>query len=122
MRTPVLSLPLPELHDPESGRIDARRIADYLHIPLVQLAPTLGRKYTTLHKTPDALAVQPDLASIKRTLEILAQVFGSPGTVRAWLNSRHPDLGGRTALSVILEGHAPIVEQMLEDAVVGQPA
>ena len=57
----VATVGLEELHDPESGRLDARRIAEYLDIPLRALADALGKKYTTVHKTPAAPSLQPDL-------------------------------------------------------------
>src|ERR1700709_706474 len=81
---------LQELHDPQTGRLDAARIADYLKIPLKQLAGAVG---------------QPFLRSIKRVLEILEQVFATRPSALAWLNSPHPDLGQRAPLDVILEGY-----------------
>jgi hypothetical protein len=44
-------------------------------------------------------------------MEDVAEVWYSP----------HPDLGGRTPLQVILEGHADAVEAMFEDAMAGMP-
>jgi hypothetical protein len=117
-----LTVELPELHDPDSGRLDAQRIADYLDVPLTQLAAALGRNYRTLYKTPASVAVQPGLRPIKLSLDILSRVFGEPAIVRAWLNAPHPDLGQRTPLSVILEGHATIVAAMLQDAIEGIPS
>ena len=113
----ILTVELAELHDPDSGRLDAQRIADYLDIPLTKLAAALDRNYRTLYKTPASPAVQPGLRPIKRSLDILSRVFGEPAIVRAWLNAPHPDLGQRTPLAVILEGHAQIVEGMLENAI-----
>lgn len=119
--TSALRVDLPELHNPESGRLDAQRIADYLSVPLAQLARATGKKYQSLYKTPDAPGVQRALFPIKHSLDILTAVIQDRATVLAWLNSSHPDLGGRTALQVILEGHADAVEGMLEDAMAGMP-
>lgn len=113
---------LPELHDPKgTGRLDASRIAGYLGVPLAQLAEALGANYTAVHKTPAAPAVQEGLRPIKRSLEILADMFADPKEVRTWLNSPHPDLGIRTPLQVILEGHADALRTLLENAVAGIP-
>ena len=113
---------LQDLHDPETGRLDAARIAEYLKIPLKQLAGGLGKSYSTVHKTPAAPALQPVLRSIKRILEILNQVFVNRSTALAWLNSPHPDLGQRVPLDVILEGYPDAVEDMLEAALTGTPS
>lgn len=113
---------LQDLHDPETGRLDAARIAEYLKVPLKQMAGGLGKNYSTVHKTPSAPALQPALRSIKRILEILDQVFVNRSTALAWLNSPHPDLGQRVPLDVILEGYPDAVEDMLEAALTGTPS
>lgn len=38
----VAAVPLTELHNAASGRIDARRVAEYLGVPLSHLADALG--------------------------------------------------------------------------------
>jgi hypothetical protein len=119
--TTVYSVTLAELNDPTTGRLDARRVAEYLHIPLSHLAAALGKKYHTVHKTPAALSLQPGLLPIKRSLDILARVFRDDAMVRIWLNSPHPDLGLRTPMQVILEGHAAAVETILANAIEGIP-
>ena len=116
---PALAVRLPELHDYETGRLDAAKVADYLRISLKQLSESLGRNYSTVHRTPAASAIQEPLRSIKRTLEILEQVFVDRSAVLAWLNSPHPDLDRRTPLQVILEGYPDAVEDMLEGALTG---
>ncbi len=113
---------LQDLHDPETGRLDAARIAEYLKVPLKQLAGGLGKNYSTVHKTPSAPALQPALRSIKRILEILDQVFVNRSTALAWLNNPHPDLDQRVPLDVILEGYPEAVEDMLEAALTGTPS
>ena len=113
---------LQELHDPATGRLDASLVAEYLKVPLRQLASALGKGYSAVHKTPSAPALQPALRSIKRSLEILEQVLVDRPGVLAWLNSPHPDLGRRTPIDVILEGYPETVEDMLEAALLGIPS
>lgn len=126
MKAAVLSQPvavsLQELHDPETGRLDAGQLAEYLKVPLKQVAQALGKSYGAVHKTPSAPDLQPRLRSIKRTLEILEQVFPNRAGVLAWLNNPHPDLGRRTPLEVILEGYPDAVKGMLEAALMGIPS
>jgi len=117
-----LSVPLAELHQPTTGRLDAEKIADYLGVPLSKLSPALGANYTAIHKTPAAAALQEGLTPIKRSLEILSDLIGNPATVRAWLNREHPDLGMRTPISVILDGQAEALRTILENAIAGVPA
>ncbi len=113
---------LQELHDPETGRLDAIRVAEYLKVTLKQLTGALNKNYSTVHKTPSAPVLQPALRSIKRSLEILEQVFVDRSAALAWLNSPHPDLGRRTPLEVILQGYPDAVEDMLEAALMGTPS
>ncbi|HEX7186144.1 MAG TPA: glycine zipper domain-containing protein [Thermoanaerobaculia bacterium] len=117
-----LAVDLRELHDPETGRLDAARVADYLKLPLKQLSEALGRNYSTVHRTPTAPAIQETLRSIKRSLEILGEVLGDRASVLAWWNSPHPDLGRKTPMQVLLEGRAQVIEDMLEAALEGIPS
>jgi uncharacterized protein (DUF2384 family) len=57
----------------------------------------------------------------KRVLVILSDMLGKRETVLAWLNSSHPDLGDRTPMQVILEGHISAVLAVLENALAGVP-
>ena len=116
-----ISVRLRELHDAETGRIDASRVAEFVGVPLADLARGIGARYSTVHKTPTSPALQEALAPIKRSLEILEQVVGDRRSVRAWLNSRHPDLGLRTPLQAIVEGHADALCSVLESAIQGLP-
>lgn len=117
-----VAIRLSDLHDPETGRLDAARVAEYLRIPLKQLVEALGRNYTTVHRTPAALAIQEPLCSIKRSLVILEDVLGDRSSSLIWLNSPHPDLGQRTPMSVLLEGRTQVVEGMLQAALEGIPS
>lgn len=113
---------LPELHDEASGRIDAQKLAVYLGVPLKRLAEGLQLNYKAIHRNPAAETFQPALKPVKRSLEILHDFFHKPETVRVWLNTAHPDLGGRTALEMILANNANAVLRILENAAAGVPA
>jgi len=113
---------LKELHDPETGRLDAARFAEHLKIPLRKLAEAMRKNYSTVHKTPASPTLQPFLRSLKRSLEILAELYPERAAALAWLNAPLPDLGGRAPLDVILEGYPDAVEDMLEGALIGIPA
>jgi DNA-binding response OmpR family regulator len=117
-----LRVPLQQLHDRESGRIAADKVAEYLNVPLKKLSEALGVNYAAVHKTPAAESIQEKLVPIKRSLEILQELIGDPAAVRAWLNSPHPDLGLRTPMRVILEGNAGALHTILENALAGIPS
>lgn len=118
----ALSVPLPELHSPVSGRIDASRVAAFLAVALPQVAAAVGASYTTVHKTPDAVSLQKGLGPIKRSLALITRATRNRREARAWLNSPHPDLGEQTPLDVMLSGHADAVVTLLENATAGLPS
>jgi hypothetical protein len=118
----TLAVPLAELHDPGSGRIDARRVAEFLAVALTRVAEALDANYQSVHKTPDAASLQKGLGPIKRSIELVSRVTRNPREARAWLNSPHPCFGGRTPLEVILSGRADAVVTLLENAIAGIPS
>lgn len=118
----ALDVPLSELHDPETGRIDAKTVAERLAIPLAKLAKALGANYPTVHKTPAAPSLQKGLRPIKRAIELVSGLTRDPADARAWMNNPHPDLGRRTPLDVILKGQADALVTLLENALTGIPS
>jgi hypothetical protein len=112
---------LPELHDPRNGRIDAQKVADFMGIPLKPLSEGLGLNYKAVHRNSSATGSQPALQPVKRSLEILQELFGAKETIRIWLNTPHPELNGATSLDAILDGKAFAVSRLLENARQGVP-
>lgn len=113
---------LPDLHDPSTGRLDSKRIASYLRIPLSSLAGAIGKSVAAVHKSPAAVSLQGACAPTARSLAILSRLLGSRDSVLAWLNSPHPDLGRHTPLDLILAGKGIAVTEMLEAVLAGQPS
>lgn len=113
---------LPEVHDSDTGRLDAKRIAEYLSVPLSALAEAIGKNIATIHKSPSASTLQESLSPIVRILGILVPLLRSREHILAWLNSPHPDMGARTPMSFILDGKAVAVAELLEAALAGQPS
>ena len=110
------------LHDPETGRLDAKRIAAYLGVSLSSLAVVTGRSVAAIHKAPAANSVQEALGPIARTISLLSEVFESKEHIQAWLHSPHADLGNQSPMRLILGGHADAVADMLAAALAGQPS
>lgn len=113
----VVDVRLPELHDPETGRVDAAKVAKYLKIPLKSLAEAIDLNYTYLQREPSAKSAQFRLGSIKRSLEILDLLIPNKSQILIWMNSKHPRLSLKTPLEVILEGKERALEIVLESAI-----
>ncbi len=111
-----------DLHDPKSGRLDARRIAAYLRISLSSLAAATDRSVAGIHKAPAADSIQQALAPVALTISLLSEILESKEQVRTWLHSPHPDLGNQVPMRLILDGHAGAVADMLAAAMAGQPS
>jgi CheY-like chemotaxis protein len=119
---PIAAHVLAELHDPDSGRLDAGRIAAFLGVPLTAFAEFCDMSVAGLHKSPASASLQESLIPIARSVTILSALLGSREAVRTWMNSPHPDLGGRPPIRVIEEGKGGAVSEMLESALAGQPS
>lgn len=111
-----------DLHDPNSGRLDARRIAAYLRISLSSLAAATDRSVAAIHKAPAADSLQLPLAPVARTISMLSEILQSEECVRTWLHSPHPDLANQIPMRLILAGRAGAVADMLAAALAGQPS
>src|SRR3990172_3930195 len=111
-----------DLHDPETGRLDAKRIAPSLALPHSKFADGLGRSVAAVHKSPASLPLQAKLAPIAWTIGALSLVLRSRDNLLTWLNSPHPDLDGHTPMSLIVSGRAVELSDMVKAALAGQPA
>lgn len=108
-------LNLPNLHDSATGRLDAKKIVGELGISLKSLSEALGKNYRALHKTPHSEKLQKQLAVYKRIIQILYDLFEKQEDINIWLNSPSVDFGDRTPISIIKEGHAEAVLDLLKD-------
>ena len=110
-----------DLHDPKTGRIDAKKIAEAFGMSLRALAAALKRKPQSISKTPAAESLQEDLSHYRRSYEILRSLLGNATAVRVWLNSPQPDLAGQRPISLIEQGEAESVRSFLEILYAGGP-
>lgn len=110
------------LHDPHSGRLDARRVADFYAMGLTDVARALGVSLSRLHKTPASAFAQQGLAVFERIAAALLCLAGSPENARVWLCAPDPQLEHRTPLSLLVDGRGQIVAEMLDDMLTGQPS
>jgi len=122
LKSPKTEALLRKLHDPKSGRIDAKMAASFLGLNLKALAEGLGRNYRAVHKTPSSEALQPELQTLRRIIELLLGLVGSKNAALIWLNTPSQDLAGETPAQLIKSGHADSVRSLLENVTAGAPS
>lgn len=105
---------LPRVRDGETGRIDARKVADFMGVALGPLLGGLGLDPAVVQVDPSAAAWQRALRPLERSLVLLHKCFGPAEAIREWLNTPRLDLEGSTALEKILQGRAEEVALILE--------
>ena len=111
-----------EAYDPESGRIDSKRFANVLALSTQEMAQILDRTPRGITKNPTSPKLQNDMVRLMNLYQSLMGIFdGSTHYVRVWLRAPHPDLGGRTPLSLLEDGHPEVVESLLRAIETGQP-
>jgi len=113
---------VPELRNPETGRIDTTKVSDMFAVPVTHVAEMLSAKPVTVHKTPDAPALQEKLGQLERIAAGLLRLTGSVEGLRMWLNAPNQDLDRKIPLDLLRGGQADVVANLLEDVLLGQPA
>lgn len=109
-------------HDPATGRFDALRLAKALNLTTKEMAEILHRTPRGLLKNPDSQQLQSEITRMVGMIVQLRELLdGSMEYVKIWLRSPHPDLGGRTPLSYLIEGKPEVVEALIYAYEVGQP-
>lgn len=109
-------------HDPATGRIDALRLAKALNLITREMPDILQRTSRGLLKNPDSQQLQSEMARLVRIITQLREILdGSMEYVKIWLRAPHPDFGGRTPLSYLVESKPEVIEALIHAYEVGQP-
>jgi uncharacterized protein (DUF2384 family) len=116
----LLKVITPEFRDVQSGRLDARRIAEDMEMSLAALARASGASQQTLSARPDSPAAQAGLLPVARLASVLNHLF-LPEQKRVWLQTPHPRFGDRSPMQAIEEGEAELVLLSVESARDGSP-
>lgn len=103
-----------DLRNPASGRLDGELIRACFRLKRTELAALLG-------VTPEALRQTPDSPNHREKFEVLEQIaalrtlLAKPADFAKWLESPNTELEARLPISLIREGHATIVADLVQD-------
>ena len=112
----------PALFNPESGRLDAARIAHELNVPVGMIAEAIGRKAPGVRKRPDASSLQGELRRLYRIWVALVDLYaGDRVHARIFLNAPNRQLENQAPIEFIEKGNLGPLEMLVDAMGVRQP-
>jgi hypothetical protein len=121
--TQTLFVTDPSLFNPQSGRLDAARIARELNVPVSVIAEAIGRKAPGVRKHPDASSLQGELRRIYRIWVALVDLYaGDKKHARIFLNAPNRNLGNRAPIEFIESRDLAPLESFIDAVSARQPA
>jgi uncharacterized protein (DUF2384 family) len=118
----TIRVPAPELFNPQTGRLDATRIARQLNVPVTTIAVAIGRKAPGVRKHPDASSLQSELRRIYRIWVTLVELFaGNKAVARQFLNAPNRALERRAPIEFIETGDLAPLEMYVDAMNARQP-
>ena len=118
---PALEAFVEAFHDPETGRLDAARVAAAYRISLSALARGLRVTQSALSKRPTAAAAQGGLRELEFVWATLLDLLRTEERVRGWLNTNRADLGGRAPIDLLAGGSVEALVNYIRSVVAGEP-
>jgi uncharacterized protein (DUF2384 family) len=118
----VLSHTTPEVFSPETGRVDALRLAEYLQLRTTDMAEITGYSGRYLRKDPDAPSFQETLKKTIFIINGLLDLTGDKRQVLIWLNAPHPALDNEAPLDLMRSNELDVVVDLVDDMLTGAPA
>jgi hypothetical protein len=113
----------PALFNPESGRLDAARIARELNLPVGTIAEAIGRKAPGVRKHPDASSLQAELRRIYRVWVSVVDLYaGNKTNARIFLNAPNRHLENHAPVEFIEKGDLAPLEAFVDAMSIRQPA
>ncbi len=115
------------LRDPQSGRLDARRVASLYGLPVAELAKLAGRTRQAVNQNPSSIQLQEFLQDFEEAATYLRRCDKDPAKFRMWLNKPNrefPKLGSRNAspMDFIKRGHISVVATLVRNLNTGHPS
>jgi Protein of unknown function (DUF2384) len=112
----------PALFNPQSGRLDAARIASEIQLPVSTIADAIGKKAPSVRKHPDASSLQPELRRVYRIWVAIVELFaGSKKSARIFLNAPNKNLENQAPVEFIESGDLKPLEALVEAMAARQP-
>lgn len=112
--TRLLDHALTPARNPQSGRLDAKRLGDYLGLNVTDIARILRRDPSGLRKRPDSETLQAPMTEIERLAVRVRDLTGDEGYTRMWFHTPNPALSGTTPLRHLEHGSARELHALLD--------
>ena len=113
----------PALFNPQSGRLDAARIASEIQLPVSTIAEAIGKKAPSVRKHPDASSLQPELRRVYRIWVAIVELYaGNKKSARIFLNAPNKHLENQAPVEFIEGGDLKPLEALVEAMNTRQPA
>jgi uncharacterized protein (DUF2384 family) len=123
LAAPAFASADPALFNPESGRLDAARIAREIHLPVATIAEAIGKKAPSVRKHPDASSLQPELRRVYRIWVAIVDLYaGNKKSARIFLNAPNQHLDKQAPIEFIENGELGPLEALVDAMSVRQPA
>ncbi len=105
----------------DRGRINVRRLAHALDLPMTTIAPALGFKPRWLNENPTGQNVQPKAVMLLETANELAAALGGKKYVVLYLKTVQPDFKGETAADQLRKGRLNFLRGYVNEVVTLRP-
>ena len=113
----------PALFNPQSGRLDAARIASEIQLPVSTIADAIGKKAPSVRKHPDASSLQPELRRVYRIWVAIVDLYaGNKKSARIFLNAPNKHLENQAPVEFIESGDLKPLEALVDAMTTRQPA
>jgi hypothetical protein len=115
LATSTLASADPALFNPQSGRLDASRIASEIQLPVSTIAEAIGKKAPSVRKHPDASSLQPELRRVYRIWVAIVDLYaGNKKNARIFLNAPNKHLQNQAPVEFIENGDLKPLEAFVE--------
>lgn len=105
----------PALFNPESGRLDAARIAKEIQLPVTTIADAIGKKAPSVRKHPDASSLQAELRRVYRIWVAIVNLYaGDKKSARIFLNAPNSYLENQAPVEFIENGDLKPLEGLVQ--------
>jgi hypothetical protein len=105
----------PALFNPDSGRLDAARIAKEIQLPVATIAEAIGKKAPSVRKHPDASSLQAELRRVYRIWVAIVDLYaGDKKSARIFLNAPNRHLENQAPVEFIENGDLKPLEGLVQ--------